>query len=130
MVGKKLREYAYFIMKAYRAESTAKIHAGPFNTRGDPHQPLTADMEVYDHARYYKDGSNQSNNKEKLLGTRFSKSRSQREPWRPNNPAKKGHNKTLNKMSYYHQTLYYRPQEQTKFHDEKVWMYVYHLIQT
>lgn len=60
--------------------------------------------------------------KEKLRGTRFSKSKSNKDPWRPNNPAKNGHNMTINKMSHYHQTLYYRPKEDIKLVEEKIWI--------
>ncbi len=80
-------------------------------------------MYVYDHAGYDKGECKMPECKDKLFGTRFSKSKSAREPWKPNNPAKKGHNKTMNKMHYYHQTLYYKPTDESKYHEEKVWMY-------
>lgn len=60
--------------------------------------------------------------KDKLTGTRFSKTKTGRTPWRPNNPAKRGYNKTLNKNRYYHTGLYYKEKELKKIHDEKVWM--------
>ena len=98
------------------------IHGGPFKTRINPHEPFMPDMELYDYGRYDRGDCKMPECTDKLLGTRFSKTRSSRDPWRPNNPAKRGHNKTLNKMHYYHQTLYYKPQEVNKAHQENIWM--------
>jgi hypothetical protein len=81
---------------------------------------------VYDHGNYPAVNKSQSQDKLKnaIAGTRFSKSKSHQEPWRPNNPAKKGYNKTFNKERYYHTGLYYEEKEEKKIHDEKIWMYV------
>lgn len=79
---------------------------------------------VYDHGNYPMGNKSLSQDKLKdaIAGTRFSKSKTHQAPWRPNNPAKKGYNKTFNKERYYHTGLYYEEKEEQKIHDEKIWM--------
>lgn len=77
---------------------------------------------LYDHNRYDKGDCKMPECIDKLRGTRFSKTQSNRIPWRPNNPAKRGHNMTINKQHYYHQSLYYKPREEERYQEEKIWM--------
>lgn len=93
------------------------------------HRPFQPDNHVYDDQNYKsknkkirRSGSLAPLDK-KLTGTRFGKrTASSKEPWRPNNPAKKGYNKELNKLKYYHTGLYYKEKMRDKTHEEKIWM--------
>lgn len=99
-----------------------QIHSGPFFAGNGTKQPFQGDDHLYDHSRYDKGDCKLPECNDKLRGTRFSKTQNSKEPWRPNNPAKQGFNKTLNKTYYYHQTLFYRPKEEDKTREEKIWM--------
>lgn len=104
------------------SEHRAKIHSGPFKTKRTVHEPLQPDYTLYDYNRYDKGDCKLPECKDALYGTRFSKTQSNRNPWKPNNPPKKGYNMTLNKQNYYHQSLYYKPKEENKIQEEKIWM--------
>lgn len=100
----------------------SKIHSGPFFAGNGTKQPFQTDGNLYDHDRYDKGDCKLPECNDKLRGTRFSKTSNSKQPWRPNNPAKNGHNMTLNKTYYYHQTLFYRPKVEDKTREEKIWM--------
>ena len=98
------------------AENKADIHSGAMHVKTNIHEPFQPDMYLYNHQNKLPEF------KDRFTGTRFSKTRSTQEPWRPNNPAKKGHNMTMNKQHYYHQTLYYNPKDKPKVHEENLWI--------
>lgn len=97
------------------------MHSGAFKVNSNIHRPFHADMYVYNNGEY-AGGDKLPTFNEKLRGTRFSKSKSDKEPWRPNHPAKRGYNMTINKLHHYHQTLHYRPKEAAKQLEEKIWI--------
>lgn len=110
----------------------SKIRDGAFGVSTNIHRPFEADHLVYDSLRYtHGDGlrpsklpkaTKASTSKRNLEGTRFGNSSTSKGPWRPNNPAKKGYNRTLNKNRYYHTGLYYKEKMIDKTHQEKIWM--------
>jgi hypothetical protein len=104
-----------------RADHRAKIHSGPVHIKTNIHEPFQPDMYLYN-GPYDGAAIKPAEEQKKLEGTRFCKSKSQKEPWRPNNPAKKGYNMTINKPHYYHQTLYYKPKDLPKVHEENLWI--------
>lgn len=113
-----------------KAKFRSKIRGGPFGVSTNIHRPLQSDSSVYDYQRYLpKDGDDKKNSKsfkgrnhQSLQGTRFGKSSTSKQAWRPSNPAKKGYNCTLNKNRYYHTGLYFKEKVVDKTHQEKIWI--------
>lgn len=116
------------LTKKQLSDNKAGIHSGGFVTRKGINEPFQPDHELYKTLGNMRGGEEKAlADQEKLpncnlLGTRFCKTRSEKEPWRPNNPAKRGHNRTLNKMPYYHQGMHYKEKRINQNHEEKIWM--------
>lgn len=119
--NKKLARRVAAADQQHQSEERNKILAGPFKVHSNIHRPFHADMYVYNHSEHAGPDKLPAFS-DKLRGTRFSKSRTDKEPWRPNHPAKRGYNMTINKQHHYHQTLHYRPKEEPKLLEEKIWI--------
>lgn len=122
-----------------RAKFKSKVLCGPFGVQTKIHRPFQPDRAVYDNSQLPdvgkssalgdKNGSNKGGKKDKrvsslrdLSGTRFGKTSISNNPWRPNNPSKKGYNAPLNNIKYYHTGLYYKEKPLDRRFEEKIWM--------
>lgn len=93
---------------------------GPFLTSDKQARPFTTDNDLYD-KRNHLAGKPEyvQMDLDTLAG---GLSRKTQKLWKPNNPAKKGFNCTLNKLNYAHYGRFYKEKSEKKVQDEKIWI--------